>query len=226
MLIDSTLPVCPAPTLMIADDHAAIQMVLSQIATRNLTDWNVCTVSCADGLLDSLIKPHPPGLLVLDLNMPGDLKSLALVRAVRRLTPEVPVIVYSADDSPCLVAALLDAGVRGYVSKAAPLAVIEQAIVKVLAGDEFVAPGIDIDVGRKHPWHQLTGAERGVLVHLAKGRTMQDIVNATGRSYSTISAQKYKALRKLDLSSDAQISPYFIEHGLRYALHMDVEEAA
>lgn len=174
-------------------------------------------VSDSDALLDAL-DASSFDLLVLDLQMPGRLKSVPLLEAVIAGMPALKVLVYTGHAHPSLALATLDLGARGYVLKASGPNVAIEAIRVVSDGGTFMDPAVDLESARSHPWHQLTSGERQVVLALARGENLQAIAIDSGRSYKTITTHKYNALNKLGLRSNAEIGPYLAEHGLDYLL--------
>ena len=206
--------------IVVADDHVAIAMIVQHVIKSHFAASTSHAVDSGDALLDLLgsttLGPAP--LVVLDLHMPGRVKSLALVSEVKKIRADSRVLVYSGHERPCLVAAALEAGADGYVPKTAAMTDLEAAMGVVGAGDRYVSATIDLEAARQHPWNRLTAGEREVLSRIARGNSLQDIAFSSQRSYSTISAQKYSALRKLKLSTDDGLLPYLMEQGLSYVL--------
>ena len=87
--------------------------------------------------LEAAVAQSPDvDLVLLDLNMPGakGLSSLIYLRGER---PETPVLVISANDQPRTVRRTQQFGAAGFISKSAPMQVLQQAVRAVMAGDEW-----------------------------------------------------------------------------------------
>jgi DNA-binding NarL/FixJ family response regulator len=212
-------PDTPARKLLIADDHPIIVLALAEMLKVALGEHDIQIESVVDGghLLDRLNN----GLcdcVVLDMHMPGAIQGLSLLRAVLAMQPRLPVMIYTGAVQPCLAQAALEFGARAYVSKASGPQVAIEAIRAMFDGQMFVDPAIDMDAARKHPWNGLTPGERTVMVALAKGEHLDAIAIDSGRSYKTVTAHKYNALRKLGLRSRDEIGRYLAQHGLSYLL--------
>src|SRR5882672_3584305 len=74
-----------------------------------------------------------PNLLIVDLMLP-DLNGLEIAAAVRRMVPEMLVLVLTSHPSPRLPADLMALGVGGYVDKSEPIAYVLNAIETVRRG--------------------------------------------------------------------------------------------
>ena len=202
--------------LLIADDHAAITLIATELAKQAFGDPDIRTVASVPELFEALDHEHPD-LLLLDLSMPGDVQRIELLRVIAARTAAPRILVYSADSSPCLVAAALDAGADGYVPKGAPILALREAYLAVMDGKRFVDARIT-DVGAAHPWRMLTVAERDVLKTMMTGRSAKQVALDSGRSYSTIATLRSNALQKLGLRSNEELAAYFHEQGLLFEL--------
>jgi DNA-binding NarL/FixJ family response regulator len=83
----------------------------------------------------------PPGLLVVDLYLPG-MHGLEVVREVRAKLPNTRILVLTGHPDGDLPARLIAQGVHGFVDKSAPLNYVLQAIESVIAGGMFFAAHI------------------------------------------------------------------------------------
>ena len=206
--------------VLIADDHEAIRMVVKTLVGMYVS--SVATVeaySNGDDLLMALLPERGEvGLLVLDLSMPGYRRRLDLVRAVFDLRPKLPTLVYTASSSPMMMLKAVDLGVLGYVVKGSSYSTLQHAFEEVLLQQQYLDPAINLVDAARHPWWQLTAAERETFIALAKGESPQAIGDATGRSYKTVMTHKYNATRKLGLNNNAPLATYLADHGLQFEL--------
>jgi len=204
--------------ILVADDHPIICIALGEMLKTVFSgdDTGIEVVSDSDALLSRLDASHD--LLVLDLQMPGELQSVRLLEAIVARRPDLKVVVYTGQTHPSLALAAFDLGAKGYALKSSGPHVAMEAIRVVSEGRTFLDPAVDIESARVHPWHQLTSGERQVLLALANNRNLQAIAIESGRSYKTVTTHKYNALHKLGLRSNAEIGPYLAAHGLDYLL--------
>lgn len=124
----------------VVDDHPAYRSaVVSAIESGGLS----VQLSC--GSVEELCERLPTSgvdVVVLDLRLPG-LHGAAAVSAVTRLG--VAVLVLSAQSDPRDVAAVVDAGARGYLTKdAAPDRIVDG--VRAVARGENLRPPTPADV--------------------------------------------------------------------------------
>jgi two-component system response regulator NreC len=68
-----------------------------------------------------------PDLIILDLAMPG-MDGLSAAIEIRKVAPQIPILINTLQDSPQLLAEAMRAGVQAVVSKAA----IAESLVKAV----------------------------------------------------------------------------------------------
>lgn len=202
--------------VLIADDHTAITMIASELARKAFATPVVRVAHCVDGLFEELDR-QPSDLLVLDLTMPGTVKRIELLRAVRTWPAAPHILVYSTDAAPCLVAAALENGAAGFVPKGAPISSLLNGMKTVARGELYIDPCIE-GATHAHPWRQLTFAERDVLIALVAGRTVKQIAADSGRAYNTAATLRSHGMQKLGLRANEELAAYFLRHGLQFEL--------
>jgi DNA-binding NarL/FixJ family response regulator len=102
-------------TILIADDSRIIREALGQLF-RNEEDFDVCGE--AENGKEAIVKALQlrPNLILLDLSMPV-MNGLDAARVLKRVMPEVPVIMFSAYSDASTEKAARSAGVWALVSK-------------------------------------------------------------------------------------------------------------
>ncbi len=82
-----------------------------------------------------------PDVVVLDPQMPGT-SSGQLLRQLLAHDPKARIVVFSSNDDPLLAAQLIEAGAKGYVSKAEDPQHVVTAMREVAAGRFYISPGL------------------------------------------------------------------------------------
>ena len=102
------------PTILVVDDSAVDRRLVGSL----LEQRNVCTIEHAATGVEALarMKDAVPDLVVTDLTMPA-MNGLELVKAVRTLYPDLPVILMTAHGSEALAIEALEQGAASYVPK-------------------------------------------------------------------------------------------------------------
>ena len=108
-------------TILIADDSLFIREALCTFFEQQ--DFSVCGE--AENGKEAIEKAQElhPDLILLDLSMPV-MNGLEATRVLKRMMPEVPVIMYSAYADSSTEKAARSAGVRALVSKSENISVL------------------------------------------------------------------------------------------------------
>jgi len=101
--------------VLVVDDEASIRELLAK--TLALAEYEVDTASDAASALDRLRDTSTEyGLLIADLKMPG-MDGLSLIRQVKRLTPNLPIIIITGFSTESAAIEAVNLGVAGYLTK-------------------------------------------------------------------------------------------------------------
>lgn len=109
-------------SVLIVDDNAVIRQALCELFTRE-RDFEVCA-EAGDGK-EAIEKAQlfHPNLIVTDLSMPV-MNGLEEARALMKLMPTVPVIVFTAFVSSTLEKEAAASGVSAVIAKSEPMTVL------------------------------------------------------------------------------------------------------
>ena len=113
-------------TIVLADDHSVLRSGLRMLLDAE-DDFHVLAEAGSIEAVFRAVRGHRPGVLVLDLNMPGG-SSLAAIPRLTMLAPGMSVVVLTMDDDPVSERVAFEAGARGYVLKEAAGAELVSAI--------------------------------------------------------------------------------------------------
>ncbi|MDX6369240.1 MAG: hypothetical protein QOG93_742 [Gaiellaceae bacterium] len=188
---------------VVADDHPAVLRSVCDV----LIGAGVEVVGRAANGEDAAtrIEAAHPTIAVVDVRMPR-LTGVELAARVSRSSPDTKVILYTAFGDRALLTEALDAGVRGFVLKEAPLDDLVRAVDMVAGGAVYVDPvlaGVLASVeSEKMP--QLTKREREVLRALSDGLTNEQIGKQLFLSPETVRTHVQKAMRKLEADTRTQ----------------------
>ena len=110
--------------ILIVDDNPVIRKTLRRTLERN-KGWEVCG-EAADGR-EAVAKAQQlkPDLVVLDLSMPV-MNGLEAARELTRISPSLPLVMFTNFNMPELTNEALSAGVRAVVSKSEPAGLVSE----------------------------------------------------------------------------------------------------
>jgi DNA-binding NarL/FixJ family response regulator len=160
-------------------------------------------------------------LVLLDISLPGR-NGLDVLKQLRQLRPEVPVLMLSMYSDEQYAVRALRAGAAGYLTKASGSAEFKLAIETVLGGAKYVSPvqgsllaeAICEEQNPASLHTLLSDREYQFACMLTEGQTMTEIAQALSLSVKTVSTYRSRVLEKLKLRTNADIINYCLTHGI------------
>ena len=204
--------------IVVVDDHAVVRSGLRLLLSAE-EDMEV--VGDAGNVRDAIfeVRAAKPDVMLLDVTMPGESGIDGLPKLLRE-SPETRVLMLSMQDDPSYVREAFAAGASGYVLKEAIDAEVVAAVREVAAGNRYVHPALGARMVAADAAAQaavasdpLSDREREVLRLLALGHTNQEIAKQLYISVRTAETHRAHIMRKLQLSTRAELVRYAIEHG-------------
>jgi two-component system invasion response regulator UvrY len=205
--------------ILIADDHAIIREGLKQILAE--TSDMVVAGEAADGreVLDQ-VRKDDYDLVLLDIAMPGR-GGLDTLGRLKHEKPELPVLVLSMYPEEQYAIRAFKAGVSGYLTKESAPEELISAIRKVTQGGKYVSSSLaeklafNLETDTEKPLHEkLSDREYEVMIMIASGKTVKEIADKLSLSVKTISTNRVRALKKMGMKNNAEITYYAIKQGL------------
>jgi DNA-binding NarL/FixJ family response regulator len=188
-------------TCFVADDHPAVARAVSD-ALRESGIQIAGQVRDGEEAL-AAIQRKQPNVALLDIHMPR-LSGIEVARRCARVAPKTAMILFTGYAEQALLTEALDAGVRGFVSKDAPLTEIVRAVRLVAGGRAYVDPvlaGVISHLPTNSKASRLTQRERDVLRMLASGYSNVAIGKALFISPETVRSRVRKAMVKLNAAT-------------------------
>ena len=205
--------------VLLVDDHAILRAGLRRVLEAE-DDIEVVgeAESGERAIFEALAEK--PDVIVLDMVMPGA-SGLDVAPKLLAPLPTTKVLFLSMQDDPRYVRAAFDAGASGYVLKEAADTEVVAAVRAVARGERYVHPALgarlvasEVEERSRAESDPLSDREREVLELLALGHTNQEIAKTLYLSVRTVETHRAHIMRKLDLSSRADLVRYALEHGL------------
>ena len=212
----------PRIRVLLVDDHPMVR--------NGLRDW-IGRVDGADVVGEAgdgheavrLARQLKPDIVVMDVVLP----KLNGIEATRRIVSSLPatkVIAVSGYVDTCRVTEALRAGALAFMPKECTRREIAGAIRSATAGHRYLSPGVDRVLDwecLKRPegsgssaFDMLTSREREVVQMLAEGFSAKGIADELGLSEKTIEMHRRRILKKLGLSSVAELGAYAVRECL------------
>ena len=204
--------------ILVVDDHPILREGLLQSINRE-SDLIVCGEAENAHQALSAISKLKPDLVLVDIGLPGK-SGFELVKDLRTVHPEVPVLVLSMHDESLYAERVLRAGARGYIMKQERPGKLIEAIRSVLGGkayvsDKMAARILDVFSGRRPkgsrvPLERLTDREFEILELIGRGKSSHEIAKALHVSVKTVDTHRTHLKGKLKLKSTLQLTHYAV----------------
>jgi DNA-binding NarL/FixJ family response regulator len=206
--------------VLIVDDHPIFRAGLTSLVNLE-AELTVCgEANDATQAMHAFDKLHPD-LVLLDMSLPGK-GGLELLKDIRALSPQTPVLIISMHDETLYAERVIKAGGRGYIMKQEGPEKIAQAIRKVLSGSISVSERIAAQIldamsgsksGMSNSVSTLTDREFDVYRLLGQGKEPHDIARTLHLSIKTVDTHRAHIRQKLGLRNATEL----IHHATRWA---------
>ncbi len=147
----------------------------------------------------ALVDRHPPDVVLADVILTRG-TGVELARRLARHHPGLGVVLYAPEAGEALLRGALDAGARGIVMKSGSQTELVGALERVAAGATYIDPrAAPLRAGHRASSRGriLSGREREILQHLARGRTGEEVAEALVLSPETVRTHIRNAMAKL-----------------------------
>jgi len=184
--------------ILLADDHALFRAGMKHLLADLDTNVEISETHDGPGVLRIMGGDTAFDLLLLDLGMPG-LGGLGVLAALRRQSPETPVVILSASEDPADVRAAMAGGASGFIPKSAHSEVMLDALRLVLAGGVYQPPATLLaNAPAATKDEALTPRQREVLALIKRGKSNKEIGRALDLTEGTVKQHVSAILKTLN----------------------------
>lgn len=208
--------------VMIADDHALFRTgVRTALSPRR----DVQMIGEAENgmQLINLLRHIKPDVILLDIQMPI-MDGLSALPEIKKLHPDVKVIMLSMIDDPSMVTRMMEVGANAYLTKESDPEVIYQAI-RTCYQDEFFFNDLTNKallngLRNKRPAEAapadvyLNDKEVTILKLMCEEKTTKEIADMVDLSPRTVEAIRDKLKTKTGVKSMAGLVMYAVKAGI------------
>ena len=203
--------------IFIVDDHAVVRHGLSSLI-NDQPDMEVCGMAGSASEALDLVEKSPPDLVVSDLTLP-DRNGLELIKDLKALAPDLPILMMSMHDELLYAERVLKAGGRGYLMKEQSENVVP-AIRQILRGEPYVSAAVTTHFleaiaggDTQHysfPLKRLTDRELEVFELIGQGKATDEISTQLNISPRTVDAHRTHIREKLGLADSNAVLRYAV----------------
>lgn len=208
--------------IIIVDDHPVVRRGLVGMINAE-PDLNVCCE--AEDYYEGLdgIRNEKPDLAIIDLTL-KDIGGLELVKQIRAINDELPMLVLSMHDESLYAERVLRAGARGYIMKQEGTDKLIDAIRAVMRGDIYVSEKMAARMlgkfvnGKREagssPLERLSDRELEVFELIGRGFSTREVAERLCVSIKTIESHREHIKEKLHLKNANEL----VQHATQWVM--------
>ena len=205
--------------VILCDDHAMVRRGIRD-TLNEAVDIQVTAEASSYAEVRDAIRTHACDVLVLDINLPGR-SGLEVLSSLRETDSSIKVLIVSMFPEDQYAIRCLKAGAQGYLNKTGDPSDLVTAVRTVAQGRKFVTPSVaqmlvdNLSAPENESLHaSLSERELQTLLKIASGKRLSDIAEELMLSPKTVSVYRARALEKLKLSNNSELTVYAIRNGL------------
>jgi DNA-binding NarL/FixJ family response regulator len=199
--------------ILIVDDHPMTRAGLVHLINHQPEMVVDGEAEDAAQALD-LLASKRPDLMLIDITLPGK-SGLELVKDVKAMHPDLPMLVLSMHDESLYADRVLRAGARGYITKHEGGDKLMGAIRHVLSGRIYVSESMSAHIleifsgGQtgidRSSIQKLSDREFEVFEALGEGLSSREIAKKLHLSAKTVDAHRANIKTKLNINTTAEL---------------------
>jgi DNA-binding NarL/FixJ family response regulator len=205
--------------IVIADDHEVVRSGLRAIVETR-SDWIVSGEATNGEDAVAVATETLPDVVIADYSMPL-MNGLEVSRRLKSMHLRTEVLILTMHENEELLTEAILAGVRGFLFKSDASKHLIFAIEALLDGRPYFTGVLlekllhEYQAGRHNTSDMLlTAREQGVVQLIAEGHTNKSIGVILKLSVKTVETHRASAMRKLRMSSTAELVRYAIRRKL------------
>lgn len=205
--------------ILIADDHEIVRSGLRAIIESH-GNWVVAGEAVDGEQTVALALETKPDVAIVDFSMPI-MNGLEVSRRITSLHPRTEVLILTMHENEEILTDALLAGVRGFLFKSDAKKHLISAIEELLAHRPYFTSALlekllhDYQHNKQNRSKMLlTFREQNVVQLIAEGQTNKSISAILKLSVKTVETHRASAMRKLGMSSTAELVRYAIRKKL------------
>lgn len=202
--------------VLIVDDHPMTRSGLAYFINHQPDMIACCEAQDAAEALKGVVQSKPD-LVLTDFTLP-DKNGLELIKDIRAVAPQLPILVISMHEESLYAERVLRAGARGYITKEEGGERLMRAIRHVLSGTIYVSDKMSArileifsggtSVQERSPVEELSDREFEIFELMGDGMSTQQIAEKLHLSMKTVDAHRAKIKEKLKLKTTNELISY------------------
>ncbi|KAF0819836.1 MULTISPECIES: response regulator [unclassified Cytobacillus] len=209
--------------ILLCDDHAVVRMGLKMLL-NNHDDMQVVGEASEGNEGIQQAMELKPDVVVMDLSMPHGKDGMSATSELKKLMPEIAILILTMHDDEEYLFRAIQAGASGCILKSAPHDELLTAIRSVASGNAYLHPSAtkrlmeeyigSVKQGNTDTFNLLSDREKEVLTLIAKGFSNKDIAELLVISVKTVETHKGNLMEKLQMKTRPELVAYALKKGL------------
>ncbi|USB32660.1 response regulator transcription factor [Paenibacillus sp. YPG26] len=210
--------------ILVVDDHIVVRSGL--MALLNGKNGMEVIGDAADGQ-EAIVKAQElkPDVVLMDFSMPQGMDGLTATQELKKLLPDISVLILTMHDDEEYLFRAIQAGASGYILKSAPHDELVTAILSVATGSAYLYPTATKRLMNEYldamkngesqgAFDILSDREREILSWVAKGYSNKEIAEHLIISVKTVETHKSNLMEKLGLKTRPDLVKYAMKKGM------------
>jgi two-component system response regulator NreC len=210
--------------LLICDDHAMVRSGLAMLL-HGRHGIEVAGEASEGEEAIRLATQLKPDVVLMDLSMPHGMDGMTATTELKKLLPDIAVLILTMHDDDEYLFQAIGAGASGYILKNAPHDELISAIQMIAGGNAYLYPTAtkrlmsEYLAKMKHgedsgPYESLSEREKEILGWIAKGYSNKEIAENLIISVKTVETHKSHLMDKLGLRTRPELIQFALKKGL------------
>ncbi len=196
--------------VLVVDDHELVRAGMRRLLEENPQVETISEASTGEEALQ-MATGNRFDLVLMDITLPG-ISGLEASDELLMMAPDSRIIMVTGRLEGGHIRKLLNAGVRGYITKGSSAEEMAKAIQRVMAGEQYLSPDVAQQVAMDmingddgNPFDRLTTREGEIISLLLKGQRNRQISSNLHISEKTVSTHRTRAFEKLNINTTAEL---------------------
>jgi DNA-binding NarL/FixJ family response regulator len=205
--------------VMIVDDHGVVRLGVERALTG--LDGMEVVATAADGVSAlAEAERHHPDVILMDLQMPGEIDGIEATRRILRQQPDARIVVLTSHLDRAKIEAALEAGAIGYTLKDGDTDELERSVRVAADGDFPIDPKAARLLLARRPAGEavqgpnLSQRERDVLALVAGGCPNKEIARRLWITERTVKGHLTRIFREIGVDDRTQAALWAQRNGI------------
>lgn len=210
-------------TVLVVDDHPLMRQGLAMLINQQ-NDMHVCgEMEEAHGTMQAIAQKQPD-IIILDISLKGP-DGLDLLKSIRSLYPDLPVLILSMHDEAIYAERALRARANGYIMKQEAAEKVLVAVRRILNGDVYLSDNMSNKLLHQYidgaptmlqsRVAALSDRELEVFRSIGEGKGTREIAEELHLSVKTVETYQAHIKEKLSLRSGREL----IQHAIQWKIN-------